>query len=176
MKNLLLNFALAFSGMILLSGCNNDDDTAQIQQEFLTASVDGEEFMVEGSNAPIKCQKLVTEFGSINLSVKVETEEGNTIEFLVLNYKGKGPYTIGNLTSTFEGTFLNGNWMNYAETSPEGFWSTNNKELISDTDFLEITGDNGNYLSGSFSFVALDDVGESLRSVSNGNFKIKIDR
>lgn len=139
MKNLLLNFALALSWIILLSGCNNDDDTAHIQQEFLKASVDGKEFKVEGSNALFNCKKLVTEFGSINLSVKVETEEGNTIEFLVLNYKGQGPYPIGNLTSSFEGTFLNGNWMNYAETSLEGFWSTNNLELMSDIDFLEIT-------------------------------------
>ncbi len=175
MKNLFSSLVVAFSGLILLSGCNNDDDMVQIEQEFLKASVDGEEFMVNGSNLIVQCQKLTTEFGSINLKVKVETEEGKTIEFLVLNYNGKRYYPIGNPTPSLDNTFLNRNWMNYAETSPQGFWSTNHKNMIGDGDFLEITEDDGIYLSGSFSFVALDAVGASWRSVSDGNFKIKID-
>lgn len=175
MKNLFLRLALAISGLILLFGCNNDDDMIPIQQEFLSASVDGEEFMVNGPNPIVKCQKRITEFGTINLSVKVETEEGKTIEFLIINYLGNRNYPIGNLNSPENNTLLNGNWMNYTETSPQGFWSTNNKNVIGGGDFLEITEDDGIYLSGSFSFVATDNVGESLRSVSDGNFKIKID-
>ncbi len=148
----------------------------QIEQEFLRASVDGEEFMVNGSNPMIKCQKFITEVGSINLLVKVETEEGKTIEFLVQNYNGKRNYPIEKYNPFIDNIFLNGNRMNYSETSPLGFWSTNHKNAIDNGDFLEITDDDGIYLSGSFSFVAMDDVGASWRSVSDGNFKIKIDR
>lgn len=169
MKNLFLSLVLAFSGSIILSGCNNDEGITQ--QEFLSASVDGEKIMVEGSNPLVKCQKRITEYGAINLSVKVQTEAGKSIEFSVLNYNGVRIYPVGTTSS-----FGNTNWMNYAETYPEGFWSTKNKNLISDSDFLEITGDDGIYLSGSFSFVAFDNVGTSLRSVSEGKFKIKIDR
>ena len=169
MKTLFLSFALAISASILFSGCNNDDDMTQIDQEFLTAFVDGEEFVVDGSKTLLECQKMVTEFGSINLSVKVETEEGKTIEFLVFNYYGPGIYPIGNNP-------LNGSWMKYTEPVPEGFWSTRNNMMGSDIDFLEITQDDGSYLSGGFSFVAFDDIGTSLRTVSDGSFKIKIDK
>lgn len=169
MKTLFLSFALALSASILFSGCNNDDDVNQIEQEFLAAFVDGEEFVIDGSNTLVECKKMITEFGSINLSVKVETEEGKTIEFLVLNYNGTGVYPIGN-------SLINENWINYTEPIPDGFWSTRNNIIRSDLDFLEITQDDGSYLSGGFSFVAFDDIGTSLRTVSDGNFNIKIDR
>lgn len=169
MKTLFLSFALAISASILFSGCNNDDDMTQIDQEFLTAFVDGEEFMVDGSKTLVECQKMVTEFGTINISVKVETEEGKSIEFLVLNYYGPGIYPVGN-------NLLNGNWMNYTEPIPEGFWSTRNNIMGSDKDFLDIRQDDGSYLRGAFSFEAFDEIGTSLRRVSDGNFNIKIDR
>lgn len=133
-------------------------------------------YLVGSSGSIIECKKRLTEFGSINLAVKAKTAEGKIIEFLILNYRGANMYNIGNRTYSTGYSFLNGNWMKYSETLPIGVWSTTKNEYISDRAFIKITNDNGTYLTGTFSFNAQDEIGESIRSVSDGNFSLEIDR
>lgn len=174
-KNFIL-CSLIVIGVLIFPGCSSDDSNAEIQEEFLTAKINGEDYLVGSSNSIIECKKRLTEYGSINLAVKARTEEGKIIEFLILNYRGANMYLIGNRTYSTGYSFLNGNWMEYSETLPLGVWSTRKNEYISDRAFVEITTDNGSVVTGTFAFNAQDEVGESIRSVSDGNFSIEIDR
>ncbi len=176
MKNLLLNRALICILSLLIAGCSKEDNLPEIQEEILTATVDGEPYRIENSNSFIECRKHLTEYGSINLSVKASTAEGKTVEFLILNYRGANIYLIGNRTYLNENSFVNGNWINYSEALQQEVWSTTRNEYVSNGAFIEIINDNGNFLSGNFSFRAQNMVGESIRTISDGNFSVAIDR
>lgn len=71
-----------------LSGCSKADDNPELQQEYLYSEIDGEEFEVNHLNGMVQCRKLITAFGTVNLSLKVEKSDGKIMEFLILNYSG----------------------------------------------------------------------------------------
>lgn len=143
---------LLFSAIMFISGCSENDDS-EGREEFLTALIDGQEFSINKSNGSIKCEKQLTEFGTINLSVKVLSAEGKSIEFLIRNYLGKQLYSIGERTNSVEGNFTNGHYLNYSQPVPQEFWSSvfdnySDSEL---QNYIEITEDNGSFISGKFS-------------------------
>lgn len=117
--------------------------------------------------------KFFTNFGSVNLSVKVETEEGKIIEFLILNYNSEKVYPIGNLNYTYGNSFFFRNWMNYSGISTEGIWSTINYRNLDSENCVKITGEDVNWVIGSFSFVAQESAGESNKDCFRRKFKAK---
>lgn len=176
MKNFYLTRIFIFLTMFILLACSNDDEGLEIQEEFLTAKVDGAEYWVGDTNPIIDCKKHLTDLGSINLAVKAMNNDGRIMEFLILNDRGAGSYHIGNRTYFPGNSFVNGNWMKYSEPISQEIWSTRINEYISDGASLQVITDDGTFLSGTFSFNAQGEVGESIRSISEGNFSIEIDR
>lgn len=176
MKKLNWSTNLFIIFIITLAGCSTNDDAIEIREQFLTAIVDGEEYRVGGANPYIDCEKLLTHYGSINLAVKAQTEEGKIIKFLILNYRGPSTYLIGNRIYATGTEFLNGNWLEYAESLPAGVWNTKHNTFVSDGAYIDITGDDGDYLSGTFSFNAQAELEENIRSISEGKFSIAFKR
>lgn len=163
-------------GAFIFQGCSNDNNVVSAQEEFVKAKVNGADYLVKSSDI-IECKKILTNYGSMSLTVKVENEEGNIMEFLILNYSGANVYPIGEKTYFLGGSGVDGNWMKYSETYPQlGIWITNKNIHLNNRAHFEITNDNGNYLSGTFSFDAEDVNGETLRSISDGKFLFEIDR
>lgn len=88
--------------------------------------IHGAEYLVKSSDI-IECKKFITNYGSINLAVKVRNEEGRIMECLILNYRGAKVCLSGNSNNLVGGSAVSGNWMKYAETYPLDVWSTNKK-------------------------------------------------
>ena len=74
--------------MFLIAACSTEDD--QISEEnFFKADVEGERFEVNDFSGIISGEKRVSSIGTVDLAVKAESNEGKSIEFLILNYNGK---------------------------------------------------------------------------------------
>jgi len=175
MKNLVIGCILIISGAGISSGCSENEDMLNNRDEFFTAKVNGNTYAVNSFDI-IECKKHVTDFGAINLAVSIKTESGKNMDFLILNYRGPNIYLNGGPDYLTDSARLNGIRMAYSETNPHGIWSTMRNEIVSNTSYLDITSDNGNLLTGTFSFDAQDQIGTSIRSISEGNFSIYIDR
>ncbi|MDR9456677.1 MAG: hypothetical protein RI572_04625 [Salegentibacter sp.] len=151
--------------MCLLVGCNNDDDSLQLidEEEFLTAKIDGIDLFVQGEEGKISCEKYVTHTGSIDVLLRVGAASGESIEFRLSNYIGNNSYSLG--SNNFPGS-----WIKYRQG--EGEWLNikgNSQNLI------EILEDDGNYLTGRFSFQGHNGIDLSRKFISDGNFKVKFD-
>ncbi|UJH92165.1 hypothetical protein LZ575_06190 [Antarcticibacterium sp. 1MA-6-2] len=136
----------------LIIGCTKNNDPG-VREEFLTAMIDGQELYINSSNGTLKGEKQITPFGTLNLSVKVLSTNGKSIEFLIENYQGKKLYSIGDRTGSVEGNFTNGHWINYAQTVPPELWSSLFDHYVDGEllNYIEITEDDGNYIKGHFS-------------------------
>lgn len=176
MKTYLFGFILGFF-IFCFPGCNTADDISELQQEYLYAEIDGEQLAVDNTNGIVRCQKLLSDYGTVNLSLKVERLDGKVMELLILNYSGKKNYPIEIPNISNGESYENMNWMNYAEMPEGSFWSTRyNKSFnLENPDYIEITEDNGMYLKGRFSFVGHSADGTSILSVTNGDFNVELD-
>lgn len=159
----------------LLLACSEGDDLPEIREEFLTATINHEKFSVNKLNGVVSCEKIFTNYGTVNLIVKVESREGKGMEFMILNYLGDRNYRIGNRTSIAAGHFSDG-WLNYSETNPVGLWSSM-EDIYTAGDVpntFRITEDDGNYIGGTFSFAGYEPVSLTSRNIANGKFNLKI--
>lgn len=169
-------FLVLFS--VLFLGCSDENGTSDFQQEFFSADIDGEQFAVDHTNGNAQSQKVITNYGSINLFFKVERSDGKKMEFLIQNYTGAKTYPVVNPDISREESIENMNWMNFTDNLEGSFWSTryNQLSIPANQDHIEITEDNGMALKGRFSFIGHKQDGTSSRRVTNGNFKVNIDR
>lgn len=175
-KIITLLITLLFT-IISLTGCSSDDTVLPVQEEYLTARINGENFNVGSQNGLMLAEKQLTPFGSINLFAKINTVDGKTIEFKVFNYVGKNRYPIGKRQFPEFSNPINGNWCNYSEVNPSGHWSTVN-DLFSSGDspnYVEITADDGAYIAGNLSFEGFEVSGASSKRISEGKFWLKMD-
>ncbi|MDT0685934.1 hypothetical protein [Autumnicola psychrophila] len=175
MKKIVIFKTICLLMLLPLSSCS-EDDSPRIQEEFLSARVNGENFNVDKENGVLSAKKQLSSYGTINLLVRCETHEGKNIEFLVLYYYGEDNYAIGNRSSLTSGDFMNSNWCKYSEASTGQFWSTANDSFFTGSllNYVEITEDDGSYIAGNFSFEGHDSSGSSFREISEGNFRLKI--
>lgn len=62
------------------------------------------------------------------------------------------------------------------EDNPYGIWSTVNDIFYIGTlpNFVEITSDDGSYITGNFSFEGHEKTGASSKMVSEGKFSLKL--
>ena len=153
----------------LLVGCSDDDAAERVQEEeFLSAQIDGEDFMVDGSGV-ISCQKYLNDYGGIDLLVNVETEDGEHMEFYIADYTGAKNYAIGN-------NVFNKSSMKYGIMNPLGDWfaSAETKQAQTNIPYLEIIEDTGDYIKGNFEFDAHNTVDNSSKVISNGDFNFRV--
>lgn len=162
--------------MLLANISCSQEDNLEIQEEFLNAEVNGEDFDVDGNSGVMVLQKQLTSLGTINLLVNGRTPDGKTVEFVVYNYNGERRYLIGRKSSLEQGHFLNKNWCQYSEETTGLFWSTVNTHHATANlpGFIEISEDDGTFISGTFAFDASDITGLDVRNVSEGNFNLKL--
>lgn len=160
---------------ILLLACSEGDDLPEIREEFLTATINHEKFSVNKLNGVVSCEKIFTNYGTVNLIVKVESMEGKGMEFMILNYLGDRNYRIGNRSSIAAGQYSDG-WLNYSETNPVGLWSSMEdiQSAGNRANTFRITEDDGNYIGGTFSFAGYEPVSLTSRNITNGKFKLKV--
>lgn len=166
MKNFIQKFAAPLILMTcLLVGCNNDDDSLQFmdEEEFLTAKIDGVDLFVQGEEGIISCEKYITHTGSMDVLLRVGSPSGESIEFKLSNYIGNNSYSLSN--NSFQSS-----WIKYRHE--EGEWLNVKGNSF---DLIEILEDDGNYLSGRFSFQGHNGVDLSRKLISDGNFRVKID-
>lgn len=173
--NSTISLILLFT-LFLITGCSDDDNAILIQEEYLITKVNGENFNADLQNGQLFAQKQISSHGAISLLAKVKNDEGKTIEFRILNYLGQRSYPIGNRQFLEQGSFVNGNLCNYIEDNPSGIWSTENDIFYTGTlpNFIEITSDDGSYITGNFSFEGHEKTGVSSKMVSEGKFSLKL--
>lgn len=148
--------------------CSNDDNQLPDEQ-FLTANIDAEKFAVNSTSGKVHCEKILANYGAIDLLVKVESNGGKNIEFRILNYIGKGRYSFGDNP-------MNKSWITYSEASPPGLWSAPYRipGQGTITNRLEITEDDGSLIKGNFEFSGYENSQLSWRAISQGNFNLQV--
>lgn len=149
---------------LLIFGCSGDDLE---EENYFSAQIDGEKFEVTEYSGIMESDKRISDFGTVDLFVKMESQEGKVIEFLILNYNGKREYSIGK-------GYYNESWMKYSQIEPAGSWNANRKSvnLHSFHNKIQIMDDNGKKISGQFTFQGHDESSGSLKTVTEGEFKI----
>ncbi|QCY69466.1 hypothetical protein FHG64_08720 [Antarcticibacterium flavum] len=115
MKTLSATPCLLLICATLLFACS-DDHEALYDEQFLTANINAEKYTVNSTSGKVHCEKILANYGAIDLLVKVESHSGKNIEFRILNYKGKGLYSFGDNP-------MNKSWISYSEASPPGNWT-----------------------------------------------------
>lgn len=162
-----------FSGLLkflllglLVSGCSGDD--LAVEKNYFSADIEGEQLMVDEFSGLMTGEKRISDFGTIDLFVKMESDEGRAIEFLIHNYGGKNSYSIG------KGVY-NDSWIKYSQIEPVGSWNANkatgNMSLYPNS--IEITDDTGEIISGHFTFQGRDSASGTMRTVTNGDFNLR---
>lgn len=150
----------------LLVGCNDDDSLSLMdEEEFLTVRIDGEDLFVQNANGIISCKKFVSHTGSVDVLFQVSTNNGRNIEFRLYNYIGNNLYSLGNSSHQ-------NSWIKYRQSNLEGEWINLKGNSM---DLIEILEDDGNYLTGRFSFQGHNGNDLSQKIISDGNFKVKIE-
>lgn len=155
----------------LLVGCSDDDAAEGVTEiEFLSAQVDGEDFVVDRSVGFVSCKKQLNDYGGIDLLVKTETKNGEIMEIFVTNYTVPKSYIF-----SYDG--YSKGWMRYGLVNPLGDWFAvvENRKAQTAFPFIEILEDNGEYVKGNFSFRAHNTIDNSIKMVSNGNFNFRLD-
>jgi hypothetical protein len=99
----------------------------------------------------------------------VETAGGEIMEFFIADYMGARKYIFGN-------NVFNKSWLRYGLEEPLGDWfaSAESKQIQSTLPFLEILEDNGDFIKGNFEFEAFNNLDNSRKLISNGNFNFRV--
>lgn len=169
---------LFFCSLTLLPACSQDENVPEIHEEYLTAIIDGEKFSVNGKNGTFSCEKVFTNYGTVNLTVKISSTAGQEMEFMIYNYYGKRNYPVRDRTYIAANHFNNGSWLNYSEAFPANLWSSMDDSYLTGEvpNLLRVTEDDGNYVAGNFSFEGHELTGLTSRQISNGSFYLKVMR
>ncbi|WP_424495312.1 hypothetical protein [Salinimicrobium sp. GXAS 041] len=175
MKKSIFFITACYFVLLSLNSCSEDEDVVT-REEFLSAQINENNFNVSRQNGILRAEKQLSSYGTINLLVSGENYEGKSIEFLVLYYNGEKTYTIGNRPFLTPGSFLNTNWCKYSEHDSDELWSTINEFFYTGllSNYVEITEDDGSYITGNFSFEGHNSAGSSSRLISDGNFRLKV--
>jgi len=151
---------------VLLSGCSGDDLGGE--DDFFSADIEGEFFEVNQLTGSMESEKRISDYGAIDLSVKVISENGKTIEFLIQNYDGQKNYNIGK-------SMYDDSWISYTQLTPAGNWKANrgSANYSVHPNEIKITDDTGEALTGAFTFQGRDAVSGTLMIIKEGNFRIR---
>ena len=151
-----------------LIGCSNDDSSNNLNDEFLTAQVDGAEWNVKKAEGVISCKKILTSRGVVNLVIKATAVNGDYMEMYIDNYVGKHSYAFGD-------NILNFNKMRFRQNDNGSSWDViNNPSRDIIINRLEISDDDGLYLKGSFNFEGINMLDMSTKSFQNGSFNFRV--
>ena len=154
----------------LLVGCSEDDAVAlEQEQEFLSAQIDGKDIRIDRIEGIISCKKQLNDYGGIDLLIKAEAMNGETLEIFFAGYFGPKNYILGHNTP-------NNAWMRYGLANPSQNWFSfeESKHMQENNAFLQIHKDDRSYIKGTFGFKAFNGIDNSIKLVSKGSFNFKL--
>lgn len=138
--------------LIVLASCNNDDDdNNSLPDPSMSANIDGISWTADVS--------LTGSTGGNVLLLTGAGSNGTQIVISVVNYTGESTYDIPSGNSNSFGRWNSGT---------EQFSTT-----IGGTGTVNVTTDNGNQVSGTFSFTALS-LGANNASITQGEFTVDL--
>ncbi len=157
---------LFFFIFFLILGCSDDEHVDFSDDIFMSATIDGTEYNMNGETAFLSAKRIIEPNGLLKLQVEVVSTDGELVRFVIPKYSGKRMYVIGD-------NHMLPNIIEYEKVSPYGKWFCNNpgpNEL--DKNYVEILNDDGKFIEGEFNFSGLNIADNSIRKVSNGKFKL----
>jgi len=155
--------------MALSCSNNNDNDTPNIDDTFLTAKVDGVDFEVRGSLFAVTTN--ISGITSTSMGATYDDESKTiTMGITNLNNTGTGTYPLFDAsihdaqTSPYTSTLI------YGE-GDIGWYATFFQGNVSGT--ITITALDTNYVFGTFHFIGFDIDSQTEKNITEGAFKFK---
>lgn len=159
--------------------CNKDDDDNASAggggggDESFTASVDGAAFAADTDLATLIGGSLTSSGGQMVLVGQGSTNNGDFINFSIVNYNGTGTYTTGDALS-------NANSIQYGEVAGQSavIWGSNLATAVLGTlraGEIVVTVQDDTHAEGTFSFEGYNSADMSTKNVTSGAFNIVFD-
>ena len=178
MKTLTNTFRILFLTLAIgFTSCSSDDDNdggtgggTGGGAEHFTAKIDGVNFEASTDPASLIGGTLQTNNGMTIATGQGSTNNGDFINFSIINYDGPGTYTTGD-------ALTNNNGIMYGKISPLGTWASNGVLSIIGISPGEIviTSDSDGVLEGSFSFEGYNGDDQTSKMITEGSFKVNLD-
>lgn len=147
--------------------CTSDDGSMQTD-DYLSASIDGADFLIDWDKGEFTSRKFVNSTGMLNLQISGRSHSGDAIEFEISNYQGAKSYDLGT-------NVISPGKITYKRLTPIGDWSAN----LSTNNFayparIDILIDDGAMVEGKFEFDGYNRSDHSRKSITNGKFRVRI--
>ncbi|MUP47033.1 hypothetical protein E0K83_14905 [Gramella sp. BOM4] len=152
-----------------LLSCSSDDKEDLYDEVYLSANINGNDYLLNGKTATITARRFIGQTGLLKFEVMAVALNGEWVSFQIPDYKGPDGYIIG------ENPMLP-TLIAYGDQSSVGQWSCNNpgpNEL--EQNFIEIINDDGIFIAGNFQFTGQNIDDESLQKISNGKFRLLVE-
>lgn len=158
------NIILVSFFLSLLNSCSKDDSSASINNNAVTANIEGDIFKSSFYNLITTIDD--TNNNNIILQLGAFEDNGDGINFVLYNFKGVGKYTLNNAICC--------DYINYVNGAIGFGYGTNIFGCSDGSGEINITYADENKVEGTFSFngISKDDCNVS-KSVTNGEFSCK---
>ncbi|MDC8003129.1 DUF6252 family protein [Aureisphaera galaxeae] len=173
-KSVLFLFLLS----TLIISCSNDDDAGDSGTtggggEAFSAKIDGADFAASTNPATLIGGTFTTTNGTSLLTGQGSTNNGDFINFSIIDFNGPGTYTTGDNIS-------NTNQIQYGELVGQtaNVWASNLASASVgglQAGEITITSQDDNGAEGTFSFEGYNAADMSTKMISEGQFKISFD-
>ncbi len=163
-----------------LVSCSNDDDSGDSGNsgtngggESFSAKIDGADFAASTDPATLIGATMSTNNGTTLLTAQGSTNNGDFINFTIMNYNGTGTYTTGDDLS-------NPNLIQYGELNgtTANVWASNLATAAVgglQAGQINVTAQDENGAEGTFSFEGYNAADMSTKMITEGQFKVSFD-
>ena len=170
MKKLNLVFVFSLVVSLFLLSCSTDDDLSTDSDQFLNADINGVLFNSSENVASINLSRDYNSMGTVSLYVRSVSNSGESLEFHIDNFVGKGKYSIGDQA-------FNRNWMSYKSNQNENLWSIMpNSAMNDENNFIEITLNEDDQIKGKINCSKMWSQVEGKYGIMPGDFQLNYAR
>ena len=161
-------FYVFVSALLLISvGCSSDDDGKFTSEQFVTANVNGVAFHSDENVGPLGFSRILMPSGTINLYAKALSSDGYIMEMQIENYQGPGKYYFGD-------NFYNKSWVKFQNSAASETWSIGSSGALNrNTNYIEITAVNKNYIEGKIGCKELRNSLDGVLGAMDGEFRLR---
>lgn len=177
----LKQISILFLMALAFTACSSDDDNATMEdeqmggsgEEYFRASVDGRAFAADTDLATLIGGQLNNSGAGMILTAQGSTNDGDFINFNIIGYNGTGTYAVGDDIS-------NASMIMYGELNGSTVQAWQSNGVIALTGAIEpgeiiVTAQDDNGATGTFSFQGYNGEDETVKNITNGEFKIIFD-
>lgn len=167
MKTHYLFYVLVSALLFITVSCSSDDDGKFASDQFVTANVNGVDFFSDEKAGPLGFSRILMPSGSINLHAKTFSSDGSMMEMQIENYQGPGKYYFGE-------NFFNRSWVKFQNSAASETWSIGSSGALNrNTNFIEITAVNDNYIEGKIGCKELRNSLDGVLGAMDGEFRLR---